>query len=71
MLWQFGEVIEVEPGENSLTVWRSAWQSSRMRAYGHDDGFGFDALFFAVGVGGDHVVVSVEASRTLNDAHAL
>ena len=36
MLWQFGEVIEVEPGENSLTVWRSAWQSSRMRAYGHN-----------------------------------
>ena len=71
MLWQFGEVVEIEPGENSLTVWGGARQRARVSTDRDDDGLGFDALFFAVGVSGDHVVVSVEATRTLNDAHAL
>ena len=71
MLRQFGEVIEVKPRENAFTVWGGTRQSTRMRAYGHDDGLGFDALFFAVAMGGDHVVVAVESTRTLNDSHAL
>ena len=70
MLWHFGQVVELLPGENSLAVWFSARQLARCRTNSEDDGLRFKTLFFSGCVGRNHDVVAVETPRAVDDSNA-
>ena len=70
MLWHFGQVVELLPGQNSLAVWFSTRQLTRCSPDSQDDGLGFKAFFFSGGVGRNHKVVAVESAGAVDDSHA-
>ena len=71
MLRQLGEVVELGPGENALAVWLGCWQFARVGTDGHDDGLRFhlDGLA-AIRRFKNHVVVAVEATKTVEHSNA-
>ena len=70
MLRKFAQVIELLPGENAIAVWLCTWQLARGRTHGDDYGLCFEAFFFAVVIGCNNKMVSVEATGATDDSHA-
>ena len=70
MLWHFGQVVKLLPGENSLAIWLRARQLSRRCADSDNDCFGSEAFFFSGCVGGNNKVVAVKPTGAIDYAHA-
>ena len=70
MLWHFGQVVKLLPGENSLAIWLRARQLSRRCADSNNDCLGSEAFFFSGCVGGNNKVVAVKPTGAVDDSHA-
>ena len=67
----FGEVIEVEPGEDALPVGFHRVERAGMSANGDDDGLRLDALLATVVMCCNHVVVAVESAAAVNEVDSV